>query len=71
MNIARLDVTERPNARRRAVGRMAIIGLLATSSIFLLQSNAFASNSGLSSTILANPVPGLVPIALRACAKIT
>jgi hypothetical protein len=53
------------NAARYLVGRVAIVGLVSTASVFLLQTNAFASGSGgLSSTIVANPLPGLVPLPL-------
>jgi hypothetical protein len=56
------------SAAKRLVGRVGVVGLLSTAPVFLLQSNAFGAGSdlgsGLSSTILANPVPGLVPLPL-------
>jgi hypothetical protein len=65
MKIARFEVLERSHAARRLVGRMVVVGMLSTASVFLLQANAFASGSGgLSSTIVANPLPGLVPLPL-------
>jgi hypothetical protein len=65
MRIARFGVLERSNAAKRLVGRVAVVVLLSTASVVLLQANAFASGSdGLSSTILANPVLGLVPLPL-------
>jgi hypothetical protein len=65
MKIARFEVLKRMNAARYLVGRVAIVGLVSTASVFLLQTNAFASGSGgLSSTIVANPLPGLVPLPL-------
>ena len=62
MKIARFGGTEGSNAARRLVGRVAAVGLLSTGSVLLLSSNAIASGSGLPSTILASPIPGLVPI---------
>ena len=64
MKIAWFGGTEGSNAARRLVGRMAAVGLLSTGSVLLLSSNAFASGSDLPSTILANSIPGLVPIPL-------
>jgi hypothetical protein len=66
MKIARFEVMGRSSAARRLVGTVAVAGLLSTAPLFLLQSNAFASGSSLSSTILANPVPGLVALPLGA-----
>jgi hypothetical protein len=43
---------------------MAVVGILSAAPLFLLQSNAFASGSGLSSTIIASSLPGLVPTPL-------
>ena len=63
MKIARFGVLERSNAAKRLVGRVAVVVLVSTASVVLLQANAFASvGDGLSSTILANPVLGLVPL---------
>jgi hypothetical protein len=64
MKMARFEVLERSNAARRLVGRVALVGMLSTASVFLLQANAFASDSDLSSVVLANTVPGLVPLPL-------
>jgi hypothetical protein len=64
MKIARFGDTERSNAARRLVGRMAAVGLLSTGSVLLLSSHAFATGSDLPSTILANSIPGLVPTPL-------
>jgi hypothetical protein len=64
MKMTRSGVSERSNPASRLVGRVAVVGLLSTASVFLLQANAFASGSDLSSTILANAVPGLVPLPL-------
>jgi hypothetical protein len=63
MRNALFEVTG-PNASRPFVGRLAVVVLLATASTFLLQSNAFASDGSLATTILANTVPGLVPTPL-------
>jgi hypothetical protein len=61
MRIQRFKVTKRSNPARRHIGRLALIGLLSTASVLLVQSSAFASGGdGLSSTILARTVPGLV-----------
>jgi hypothetical protein len=63
MKMARFGALERSNAARRHVGRVAVVGLLSTASLFLLPANAFASgDGGLSSTILASTLPGLVPL---------
>ena len=71
MKMARFEVMEGSSATRRLVGRLAVAGLLGAAPVLLWQSNAFASSdvgtglgSDLSSTILANPVPGLVPLPL-------
>ena len=71
MKMARFEVMEGSSAARRLVGRVAVAGLLSAAPVLLLQSNAFASSdlgtglgSDLSSTILAIPVPGLVPLPL-------
>jgi hypothetical protein len=65
MKIARFGVSELSHGARRLVGGVAVVSMLSTASVFVLQSNAFASGSGgLSSTILATSVPGLVPLPL-------
>jgi hypothetical protein len=63
MKMARFGAWERSNAARRLIGGVAVVGMLSAASVFVLQSNAFALGSGgLSSTILANTMPTLVPL---------
>jgi len=61
MKIGRSGFLRRSYATKRLIGRAAIVGLLSAGPVFLLQENALASGpGGLSSTILAVSVPGLV-----------
>jgi hypothetical protein len=66
MKNPRFNVTGRSHSARRLVGRLAVIGLLSTAPALLVPSSAWASggDDGLSTTILAHTVPGLVPAPL-------
>jgi hypothetical protein len=65
MKIQLRRVTKGSNSAWRLVGRFAVIGLLSATFLSFVQASAFASGGdGLSSTILARTLPGLVPTPL-------
>jgi hypothetical protein len=63
METRQFKVAEGSNAGWRIVRRLAVVMLLTTAYVFVMQSNAFASG-GLSSVVLSDSEPGLAAVPL-------